>query len=113
MYVKVWGKSDRRRPPGNDVATAGGMTAAQRLGVIFLTYMDIYRDGHQNGSQHRQREELTQHAVVRPSCHGCQVAMAIMVHAVATFCICRLWDFMNMKRRAYQHWQEYCQQNAC
>ena len=49
MYVKVWEKSDRRRSPGNDVATAGGMTAAQRLGVIFLTYMDIYRDSQHNG----------------------------------------------------------------
>ena len=50
MYVKFWGESDRRRSPGNNDATAGGMTAAQRLGVIFLTYMDIYRDSHQYGS---------------------------------------------------------------
>ena len=113
MYVKVWEKSDRRRSPGNDVATAGGMTAAQRLGVIFLTYMDIYRDSHQNGCQHRQREELAQHAVMRPSCHSRQMAVTIMVHAVTTFCISRLWDFVNMKRREYQHRQEYCQQNAC
>ena len=90
MYVKVWGKSDKRRPSANDGATADDMTAAQRLGMRFLTYMDIYRDGHQNGSQHRQREELTQYAVVRPSCHGCQVPVAIMMHTVATFCIGRL-----------------------
>jgi hypothetical protein len=117
MYInnvcKSWGKSDRRRPPGNNRATADGMRAAQRLGVIFLTYMDIYHNSHQNGCQHRQREELAQHAVMRPSCHSRQVAVTIMVHAVATFCICRLRDFVNMKRREYQHRQEYCQQNAC
>ena len=95
MYVKVWGKSDKRRPSANDGATADDMTAAQRLGMRFLTYMDIYRDSHHNGCQHRQRE----------------VTMAIMVYAVATFCISRLWDFVNMKRREYQHRQEYCQQN--
>ena len=113
MYVKVWGKSDRRRSPGNDGATAGSITAAQRLGKIFLTYMDIYRDSHHNGCQHRQREELTQNTVVRPSSHSRQMAVTIMVHAVTAFCICRLWDFVNMKRREYQHRQEYCQQNAC
>ena len=58
MYVKSLGGSGRRRSPGNDGTTADGMTAAQRLGVIFLTYMDIYCDSHQNGCQHRQREEL-------------------------------------------------------
>ena len=111
MYVKVWGKSNKRRPSANDGATADDMTAAQRLGMIFLTYMDIYRDSHHNGCQHRQREELAQHAVVRPSSHSCQVTMAIMVYAVATFRISRLRDFVNMKRREYQHRQEYCQQN--
>ena len=113
MYVKVWGKSDRRRSPGNDVATAGSMTSAQRLGVIFLTYMNIYCDSHHNGCQHRQRKELAQYAVMRPSCHSSQMAVTIMVHAITAFCISRLWDFVNMKRREYQHRQEYCQQNAC
>ena len=113
MYVKVWGNSDRRRSPGNDNATADGMKAAQRLGVIFLTYMDIYRNSHYSGCQHRQREELAQYAVMRPSCHCRQVAVTIMVYAVTTFSICRLWDFVNVKRRKYQHRQEYCQQNAC
>lgn len=97
MYVKVWGKSDRRRSPGNDGATAGSMTSAQRLGEIFLTYMDIYRNSQHNGCQHRQCEELAQHAVMRPSCHSRQMAVTIMVYAVATFCISRLWDFVNMK----------------
>ncbi len=113
MYVKSLGESGRWRSPGNDGTTADGMTAAQRLGVIFLTYMDIYCDSHHDSCQHRQREELAQHAVMRPSCHSCQVAVAIMVYAVATFCISRLRDFVNMKRRKYQHRQEYCQQNAC
>ena len=49
MYVKVWGKSNKRRPSANDGATADDMTAAQRLGMRFLTYMDIYRDSHHNG----------------------------------------------------------------
>ena len=73
------------------------MTAAQRLGVIFLTDIDIYRDSHQNGCQHRQREELAQHAVMRPSSHSRQVAVATMMHAVATICISRLLNFVNMK----------------
>ena len=90
MYVKSLGGSGRRRSPGNDGATADGMTAAQRLGVIFLTYMDIYCDSHHDSCQHRQREELAQHAVVRPSCHSRQMAVAIMVHAVTTLCISRL-----------------------
>ena len=111
IYVKVWGESDRWRSPGNDGATADGMTAAQRLGEIFLTYMDIYHDCHHNGSQHREREKLAQHAVMRPSCHSRQMAVTIMVYAVTTFSISRLWDFVNMKRREYQHRQEYCQQN--
>ena len=110
---KSQGKLNRRRSPGNDGATADGMTAAQRLGVMFLTYMDIYGDSHHNGYQHRQREELAQHAVVCPCCHRRQVAVAMMVYTLATFCISCQRDFVKMKRREYQHWQEYCQQNTC
>ena len=75
------------------------MTAAQRLGVIFLTYMDIYRDSHQYGSQHRQRKELAQHTVVRPGCHSRQVAVTIMVHAVSALRFYCLTCFMNVNRR--------------
>jgi hypothetical protein len=58
MYVKKSGKSDRRRSSGDNGATAGSKFAAQGLGMIFFTYMDIYRDCHHDSSQHRQREEL-------------------------------------------------------
>ena len=58
MYVKVWCKSDGWRSPGYNSATAVGTIAAQRLGAEFLTYMNIYRDSHHKGCQHRQREEL-------------------------------------------------------
>jgi hypothetical protein len=99
MYVKVWGKSDRRRSPGYDVATVDGMKAAQRLGVTFLTYMGIYRDSQHNGCQHRQREELAQHTVVRPSCHCRQVAMTIMMHAVSALRFYCLTCLMHVNRR--------------
>ena len=99
MYVKIWGESDRWRSPGNDGATADGMTAAQRLGEIFLTYMDIYHDCHHNGSQHREREKLAQHAVMRPSCHSRQMAVAIMMHAISALRFYCLTCFMNVNRR--------------
>ena len=105
--------SESRRPTCYDGATAGSIMAAQKLGVTFLIYMNQQRDSHRYSCQHRQREELAQHAVMRPSCHSRQMAVTIMVHAVTAFCISRLWDFVNMKRREYQHRQEYCQQNAC
>ena len=53
MYVKKSGKSDRRRSSGDNGATAGSKFAAQGLGMIFFTYMDIYRDCHHDSSQHR------------------------------------------------------------
>ncbi len=84
---KLLQESDRRRTALEGGATADSMTVAQRLGMIFLTYMNIYRDSHHNGCQHRQREELTQHAVVRPCCRGRYVTVAMMMHAVATFSV--------------------------
>ena len=57
---------ERRRTPCNDDATAGGMVAAQRLGMILFTYMNIYRDSHHSGCQHGQREKLTENTVVCP-----------------------------------------------
>ena len=70
MYVKKSGKSDQRRSSGDNGATAGSTASAQRLRMIFFTYMNIYHDCHHDSSQHRQCEELTQHAVVRPSRHN-------------------------------------------
>jgi hypothetical protein len=58
MYVKFWCESDGRRSPGYNSATAVGTIAAQRLGITFLTYMNIYRDSYYNGCQHWQCEEL-------------------------------------------------------
>ena len=84
MYVMPEG-SDRRRPPRNNDTTAGGMAATQRLGVVFLTYMNIYRDSNQSGCQYGERQELTKYTVVRPRCILGQVAMTTMMHAVGTF----------------------------
>ena len=78
-------ESERRRPALEGGATAGGIIATQRLGIAFLTNMNIYRDSHHSSCQHRQRQELAQHTVVRPSCHSRQMAMTIMVYAVSAF----------------------------
>lgn len=102
-------KSYRRRAARYDDTTVGSMIATQRLGMALFTNMYIYYDSNHSSCQHRKRKELTQHTVVRPGCRRRQVAVTIMVHAVRTFSISRLWDFMNMKRRQYQHRQEYCQ----
>ena len=90
MYVKVWRKSDKRRPSANDGATADDMTAAQRLGMALFTNMFIYCDSNHSSCQHRKREELTQHAVMRPCCRRRQVTVTIMVYTIATFSISRL-----------------------
>jgi hypothetical protein len=66
MYVKSLCESDRWRPSGINDATVGGITAAQRLGVIFLTYMNIYRDSHCSSRQHGQRQKLTEYTIVYP-----------------------------------------------
>ena len=66
MYGKSRGKSDKRRSPGYNNATAVGTIDIQRLGITFITYKSRYRDSQHNGYQHRQREELAQHTVVCP-----------------------------------------------
>ena len=83
-------ESDRRRTARYDDATAGSMIAAQRLGIAFLTNMNIYRDSNHSSCQHRKREKLTQHAVVRPCCRRRQVTVTITVHAIRAFSISRL-----------------------
>lgn len=83
-------ESDRRRTARYDDATAGSMIAAQRLGMALFTNMFIYCDSNHSSCQHRKREELTQHAVVRPCCRRRQVTVTIMVYTIATFSISRL-----------------------
>ena len=83
-------ESDRRRTARYDDATAGSMIAAQRLGMALFTNMFIYYDSNHSSCQHRKREELTQHAVVRPCCRRRQVTVTIMVHAIRAFSISRL-----------------------
>ena len=109
MYVKVWYESDGRRSPGYISATVVGTIAAQRLGMAFLTYMNIYRDSQHNGCQHRQREELTQHAVVHPMGHHRHVAVTTVVHTIGTFRLYGLTGLMDMNRRQQKHWHKHCQ----
>ena len=78
-------ESERRRPALEGGATAGSIIATQRLGIAFFTNMNIYCDSNHSSCQHRQREELTQHAVVRPCGHSRQMAVTIMVYAVSAF----------------------------
>ena len=99
MYVKKRGASGGRRPSRYNSAIAGSMTIAYWLGAGFLTYMNIYRDSHHSGCQHRQSQELTQHAVVLPRGHSSQVAMTTMVYTVGTFRLYGLASFMDMNRR--------------
>ena len=82
--------SDRRRAARYDDTTAGSMIAAQRLGIALFTNMFIYCDSNHSSCQHRKREKLTQHAVVRPCCRRRQVTVTIMVHAIRAFSISRL-----------------------
>ena len=99
MFVKVWFESDGRRSSGYNSTTANGMTIAYRLGAEFLTNMNIYHDSYHNSCQHRQSEELTQHAVVRPCGSSRQMTMTIVIHAVAAFCVTCLWSFVDVQRR--------------
>ena len=64
------------------------MAATQRLGVIFLTYMNIYHDSNQSGCQYGERQELAEYAVVCPRCILGQVALTTMMHTVGTFGLC-------------------------
>ena len=98
MYVKK-GASGDWRPSRYNSAIAGSMTIAYWLGAEILTYMNIYRDSHHSGCQHRQSQELTQHAVVLPRGHSSQVAMTTMVYTVGTFRLYGLASFMDMNRR--------------
>ena len=109
MYVNVWRESSRRGPSGNDDATADGVVATQRLGVVVITYIIIYRDSHHRGCQHGQRKELAEHAVVRPVYHRCQVAVTVVMHAVGAFCPDSLTCFMHVKRRQQEHWHKHGQ----
>ncbi len=109
MYVESGVKSDGWRSPGYISATAVDTIAAQRLGAEFLTHMNIYRDSHHNGCQHRQREELAQHAIVRPmGCHR-HVTMTTVVHTVGAFRLYGLASLMDMNRRQQKHWHKHCQ----
>ena len=85
MFVKVWFESDGRRSSGYNSTT--------------LTNMNIYHDSYHNSCQHRQSEELTQHAVVRPCGSSRQMTMTIVMHAVAAFCVTCLWSFVDVQRR--------------
>ena len=98
----------KRRPSRNDSATAGSTKAAHKLGLTFLTYMNIYRDSHHSGCQHGQRQKLAEHTVVRPRSRR-HVTMTTMVLAVGTFCFYCLTSFMDMNRRQQKHWQKHCQ----
>ena len=93
------GASGGRRPSRYNSAIAGSMTIAYWLGAEILTYMNIYRDSHHSGCQHRQSQELTQHAVVLPCGHSCQVTMTTMVYTVGTFRLYGLASFMDVNRR--------------
>jgi hypothetical protein len=97
MYVKVWCESDGRRTPGYNSATAVGMIATQRLGIAFLTYLNIYRDQH-NGCQYWQRQKLTQHAVVRPMGRHRHVPVTIVMHTIGAFRLYALASFMDVNR---------------
>ena len=66
MYVINLLESGKRRVARNDDATTGGLIAAQRLGMILLTYMNKYRDSHHSSCQHRECQQLAKHAVVHP-----------------------------------------------
>ena len=82
------------------MATAGGEVADGKLGAVFLTYMNIYRDSHHSSCQHRERQELAKHAVVHPCSGLCEVAMTAVVHAVGAFhLVVRNSSLMDMKRR--------------
>ena len=74
------GASGGRRPSSYNSAIAGSMTIAYWLGAGFLTYMNIYRDSHHSGCQHRQ-------------------TMTTMVYTVGTFRLYGLASFMDMNRR--------------
>ena len=103
------GASGGRRPSRYNSAIAGSMTIAYWLGAGFLTYMNIYRDSQHNGCQHRQREELTQHAVVHPMGHHRHVAVTTVVHTIGTFRLYGLTGLMDMNRRQQKHWHKHCQ----
>ena len=93
------GASGGRRPSSYISTIAGSMTIAYWLGAEILTYMNIYRDSHHSGCQHRQSQEQTQHAVVFPRGHSSQVTMTTMVYTVGTFRLYGLASFMDMNRR--------------
>ena len=107
---KVYWESDGRRTSGNNSATAGGMVAAQKLGMEFLTYMNIYPDSQQNGRQHGQRQQLTQHTVVQVGRDLRQMAPAVVVQTLRKRGLRALSRLMDVKRRQQQHRQEHCQQ---
>ena len=95
IYVcKCLRDSDGRRSPCNNDTTAGSVTAAQRLGVNFLTYMNIYHDSNHSGCQYGERQKLAEYAVVRPRCILGQVAVTTMMHAVGTFRLCDYHTFL-------------------
>ena len=99
MYVKVWCESDGWRSPGYISATAVGTIAAQRLGIAFLTYMNIYRDSYCCSCQQNQCQKLAQHAVVRPmGCHR-HVTVTTVVHTISAFRLYSLTSLVDVNRR--------------
>lgn len=86
------------------------MTTAQRLGMTFLTYLNICLDGQHSGRQRCQRQELAEHTVVRPCCRRGHVTVAAVVNTVGTLGLAyRSFCSVYMNRRQQEHWQEYCQ----
>ena len=86
------------------------MTTAQRLGMTFLTYLNICLDGQHSGRQRCQRQELAEHTVVRPRRHRGHMPVATVVNTVGTLGLAyRCSCFVHMNRRQQEHWQEYCQ----
>lgn len=80
--------SDRWRPPSHNDATAGGVIAIQRLGMILPTNMKKKRDSNDSGCQHLQQLELTQHTIVCPRCRRRQVSMTTMMDAIGALRFC-------------------------
>ena len=71
--------------------------------------MNIYRDSHHNSCQHRQREKLAQHTVVRPMrCHR-HVAVTTMMLTIDAFRRYGLTSLMDVNRRQQKHWHKHCQ----